>query len=98
MRGTCAAAPSSWVDHDPAAAPGSITRRVDLDPAARWISTTPPLKSEEGRMAKSVRVVDFDEAREVHKSAVIVLPFGHDLSEETLGGPAECIGLCHQVA
>jgi hypothetical protein len=40
----------------------------------------------------------FDKAREVHKLAVIVIPFGHDRSKETLGGPTECIGLCHQVA
>ncbi len=38
------APPSPRVDHDPAAAPGSIMRRVDLDPAAKWISTIPPLK------------------------------------------------------
>jgi len=40
----------------------------------------------------------FDEAREVHKPAVIVLPLGDAFSEKTLGGSAECIGLCHQVA
>jgi transposase len=32
------------VDHDPADAPGLIMRRADLDLAARWISTIPPLK------------------------------------------------------
>jgi hypothetical protein len=43
MPGTCAA-PFAVVDHDPAAAPGLISGGVDLDPAAKWISTTPPLK------------------------------------------------------
>lgn len=33
-----------WVGHDPAAAPDLITRRVDHDPAAKWISTKLPLK------------------------------------------------------
>jgi len=44
MRGTCAAALAPWADHDPAAAPGDQAAGVDLDPAAKWISTTPPLK------------------------------------------------------
>jgi hypothetical protein len=37
------------VGHDPAAAPGLIMRRVDHDPAAKWISTKPPLKPDPGR-------------------------------------------------
>jgi hypothetical protein len=44
MPGTSAAA-LAVMDHDPAGAPGLISGGVDLDPAAKWISTIPPLKT-----------------------------------------------------